>query len=115
MNNALTEDERLEASLDAMERALDDAGEARAMAEAMDERRRQVRAALIVKYRGGGKAVGEAGEFAMADPVYTEAADKWIDANYAYRRTDAKAEGKRARWDTWRTKAATERAKMQLR
>lgn len=115
MQNALTEDERLEQALEALESALDAAADARASAEALDERRRQVRAALIVKYRGAGKAVGEAGEFAMADPVYQEAANLWEDANYAYRRTDAKAEGKRAAWDTWRTKSATERAKMQLR
>ena len=109
------EDDRLERALDALETALEAAGEARANAEALDERRRQVRAALIVKYRGQGKAVGEAAEFAMADPIYIEASDAWAEANYLYRRTDAKAEGKRARWETWRTQSATERAKMSLR
>jgi hypothetical protein len=51
----------------------------------------------------------------MADPVYSEAANVWQEANYAYRRTDAKAEGKRASWDSWRSRMALERAKMALR
>jgi hypothetical protein len=115
VRNSLTDEERLASALEALEAALEAAGEARATAEAMDERRRQVRAALIVKYRTAGKAVGEAAEFAMADPVYSEAANVWQEANYAYRRTDARAEGKRASWDTWRSRAATERAKIGLR
>lgn len=105
----------IDMALDSLETALADAADARATSEAADERRKQVKAALVVKYRRDGKGIGEAGEFAMADPVYVEAANAWEDANYAYRRTDAKAEAKKLRFEAWRTANATERAKMNLR
>lgn len=105
----------LDRAIEALETTLETAAEARAKAEAMDERRRQVLAAMVVKHRGEGKGIGEAEHFARADETYKLAASEWEIANYDYRRTDAKAEGKRIRFEAFRTRAATERAKMQLR
>jgi hypothetical protein len=105
----------LDLALDNLETALEAAAEARATVEALDERRKQIRAAMFVKYRGEGKAIGEADNLALADPAYKLAAGEWEVANYDYRRSDAKAEGKRLRFEAWRTMNATERAKMNLR
>lgn len=107
--------DRLDEALDALETALELAGEARAKVEALDERRKQILAAMVVKHRGDGKGIGEAEHFARADETYKLAAAEWETANYDYRRTDAKAEGKRLRFEAWRTMNATERAKMNLR
>lgn len=107
--------EVIERAIHGLEEALENAGDNRARAEAMDERRKQVKAALIVKYRREGKGIGEAESFAMADPVYTEAANAWESANYEYRRSDARAEAKRLRFEAWRSQNATHRAAMNLR
>lgn len=105
----------LDMSLDRLEEALEKAAEAKANAEALDERRKQVLATMVVKYRGEGKGIGEAEHFARADETYKAAATAWELANFDYRRADAKAEGKRIRFDAWRTANATERAKMNMR
>lgn len=105
----------IERAINGVEEALEAAAEARAKVEALDERRRQILAAMVVKHRGGGKGIGEAEHFARADPTYQAAASEWELANYDYRRTDAKAEAKRLRVDVWRTQQSTERAKMGLR
>lgn len=105
----------LDMALDSLETALTDAAEARARAEAMEERRKQILAAMVVKHRGDGKGIGEAEHFARADPTYQLAAAEWETANYDWRRTDAKSEGKKLRFEAWRTMNATERAKMNLR
>ena len=105
----------LESHIHALETALESAAEARASAEEQQERMKQVFAALVVHYRGDGKGVAEAEHNARASEEYKAAADKWIIANYEFRRTDAKAEGMRLRFETWRTVNATERAKMNLR
>lgn len=102
-------------ALDRLEEALEAAAEARARVEALDERRKQILAAMVVKHRGDGKGIGEAEHFARADDTYKLAAAEWETANYDYRRTDAKAEGKRLRFEAWRSLNATERAKMNLR
>jgi hypothetical protein len=105
----------LDVALDRLETALEDAAVARAKAEALEERRKQVLAAMVVKHRGAGKGIGEAEHFARADETYKAAAAEWELANYDYRKTDAQAEGKRLRFDAWRSLNATERAKMNLR
>jgi hypothetical protein len=107
--------EDFDMALDRLEEALTGAASARARVEALDERRKQVLAALVVKHRGDGKGIGEAEHFARADPTYQAAAAEWELANYDYRKTDAAAEGKRLRFEAWRTMNATERAKMNLR
>jgi hypothetical protein len=105
----------LDMALDRLEEALEGAAGARAHVEALDERRKQILAAMVVKHRGAGKGIGEAEHFARADETYKLAAAAWETANYDYRKTDAQAEGKRLRFEAWRTMNATERAKMNLR
>lgn len=105
----------MDLALDRLEDALEQAAEARANAEALDERRKQVLATMVVKYRGDGKGIGEAEHFARADETYKAAAAAWELANFDFRKADAKAEGKRLRFEAWRTANATERAKMNLR
>jgi len=108
-------DDNLERSIASLETALEDAADARAKVEALEERRKQVLATMVVKYRADGKGIGECEHFARADPTYIAAASEWELANYDYRRTDSMAESKRLRFDAWRTNQSTERAKMQLR
>ena len=108
-------EEDFDMALDRLEESLEKAAEARANAEALDERRKQVLATMVVKHRGVGKGIGEAEHFARADETYKAAAAAWELANFDYRRLDAKAEGKRLRFDAWRSMNATERAKMNLR
>lgn len=105
----------LEVHIHDLETALEAAAEAKATAEEQQERMKQILSTLVVHYRGEGKGVAEAEHFAKASEKYREASEAWVIANYAYRRTDAKAEGKRIRFDAWRTVNATERAKMNLR
>ena len=91
------------------------AGKAKVHAEALDERRKRVRAALFVKYRGDGKGSAESTEFALADPVYEAACTERDMAAFDAEELRAKAEAKRMMFEAWRTKQSTERAKMNLR
>lgn len=107
---------------DNMERAIAEAeelfvaaGRAKVKAEAMDERRKRVRAVLFTKYRGDGKGSGESEQFAMADPTYEAACTDAELAAYDAEELRAKAEAKRMRFSAWQTANATERVKMQLR
>jgi hypothetical protein len=104
----------IDRAIDRVETALEAAADARARAEEMEERKKQVYATMFVKYRGDGKAIGESEQMARADPVYQAAASDWTLANFDYRRADAKAEAMRLRFEAWRTKQSTERAKMRL-
>lgn len=105
----------LESHIHELETALESSADAKATAEEQQERMKQVYSTLVVHYRGDGKGVAEAEHFAKASEEYRAAADKWIVANYEFRRTDAKAEAMRLRFEAWRTANATERAKMNLR
>ena len=107
--------DKLEQAIAGLETALEEAAEARAETEEYAERMKQVFSILVVHYRSEGKAIGESEHQARASAKYKEAADKWVLANYEYRKTDAVAEGKRLRFEAWRTANATERAKMNLR
>ena len=91
------------------------AGQAKVNAEAMDLRRKRVRAALFVKYKADGNAVGASEQMAEADPVYELACTDWQNAAMEHETLRAQAEAKRMRFDAWRTAAATERAAMNLR
>lgn len=88
---------------------------ARAEAENADEKRKQTRALMFIKFRDDGKAIGEASERAMATPEYKSAADDWMTANITWRRLEGKSKGKELRFEAWRTNQSTERAKMGLR
>jgi hypothetical protein len=91
------------------------AGRAKVHAEAMDERRKRVRATLFVKYRGDGKGSAESTEFALADPVYEAACTDRDIAAFDAEELRGQAEAKRMGFEAWRTANATERAKMNLR
>lgn len=91
------------------------AGRAKVKAEAMDERRKRVRAVLFTKYRGDGKGSGESEQYAIADPAYEAACTDAELASYDAEELRAKAEAKRLKFDAWRTRESTKRAQMNLR
>jgi hypothetical protein len=110
-----TLDEFTERALAGIGKALEDAAEARAKAEELDEIRKQKKSAMVVHYRDQGNGIAEAQERAQASPEYREATERWVTANYAYRRSDALVEARRIAWETWRTVQATRRAEIGLR
>ncbi|MBO9624124.1 MAG: hypothetical protein J7500_15560 [Sphingomonas sp.] len=97
------------------EALLEQAAIARAEAENADEKRKQVKALMFIKFRDAGSSAADAAERAMTTPEYLAAADEWMSANITWRRFDGKARGKELKFEAWRTKAATERAAMNLR
>lgn len=104
----------LNRSIDEAERLFVDAGRAKVKAEAMDLRRKRVRATLFVKYKGDGNAIGASEQMAEADPVYELACADWESTALEAETLRARAEAKRLRFEAWRTNSATERAKMKL-
>lgn len=113
--NAITQIPNLDRAIDEAERLFVEAGRAKVNAEGMDLRRKRVRAALFVKYKGDGNAAGASEQMAEADPVYEMACIDWETAALEAETLKAQAEAKRMRFDAWRTANATERAKMNLR
>lgn len=107
--------DKIEQSIDEAERLFVSAGKAKVNAEAMDLRRKRVRATLFVKYKGDGNAAGASEQMAEADPVYELACADWETAALEAETLRAQAEAKRMRFEAWRTANATERAKMNLR
>jgi hypothetical protein len=105
----------IEVAINDAERLFVQAGQAKVNAEAMDLRRKRVRAALFVKYKGDGNAAGASEQMAEADPVYELACTDWHNAALEAETLRAQAEAKRMRFEAWRTANATERAKMNLR
>jgi len=105
----------IDRAIDEAERLFVSAGRAKVNAEAMDLRRKRVRATLFVKYKGDGNAAGASEQMAEADPVYELACADWENAALEAETLRAQAEAKRMRFDAWRTANATERAKMNLR
>lgn len=102
-------------AVDDAERLFVAAGQAKVKAEAMDLRRKRVRAVLFVRYKGDGNPAGASEQMAEADPVYELACADWETAAMESETLKAQAEAKRMRFDAWRTANATERAKMNLR
>lgn len=107
---------------DSIERAIHDAeqlfvaaGRAKINAEAMDLRRKRVRATLFVKYKGDGNPIGASEQMAEADPVYELACADWQTAALEAETLRAQAEAKRLKFEAWRTTRADERAAMNLR
>lgn len=92
-----------------------EAGQAKVKAEAMDERRKRIRAALFVEYRGKGKGSAESEQFATADARYEAACNDRDLAAFDAEELRAKAEAKRMKFESWRTMNATKRAQMNLR
>ena len=91
------------------------AGRAKVNAEAMDLRRKRVRATLFVKYKADGNAAGASEQMAEADPAYELACADWELAAMDAETLRAQAEAKRMKFDAWRTANATARAQMNLR
>jgi hypothetical protein len=110
-----TMSDALERSIDEAERLFVSAGKAKVEAEAMDLRRKRVRAALFVKYKGAGNPAGASEQMAEADPVYELACADWETAALQSETLRAQAEAKRLRFEAWRTQESTKRAQMNLR
>ena len=107
--------DNLDRSIDEAERLFVESGQAKVKAEAMDLRRKRVRATLFVKYKADGNAAGASEQMAEADAVYELACADWESAALEAETLRARSEAKRLRFEAWRTNSATERAKMNLR
>ena len=107
--------DNLDRSIDEAERLFVESGQAKVKAEAMDLRRKRVRATLFVKYKAEGNAAGASEQMAEADAVYALACADWESAALEAETLRARSEAKRLRFEAWRTNSATERAKMNLR
>jgi hypothetical protein len=105
----------LDRSIDEAERLFVAAGQAKVKAEAMDLRRKRVRATLFVKYKADGNPAGASEQMAEADPVYELACNDWESTAMDAETLRAQAESKRMRFESWRTQNATKRAQMNLR
>ena len=105
-----------------VDRAVDDAeklfvaaGQAKVKAEAMDLRRKRVRAALFVGFKEAGNPAGASEQMAEASPEYEQACNDWEAAAMEAETLRAQAEARRMSFDAWRTSQSTRRAQMQLR
>ena len=87
--------EAIERSINEAETLFVNAGRAKVQAEAMDLRRKRVRATLFVKYKGEGNAAGASEQMAEADPVYELACADWESAALEAETLRAQAEAKR--------------------
>ena len=105
----------IDRAIDEAERLFVSAGQAKVKAEAMDLRRKRVRATLFVKYKGNGNPAGASEQMAEADPVYELACADWETAAMEAETLRAQAEAKRMKFEAWRTASATQRAQMSLR
>lgn len=115
MASQLVSSDSLNRSIDEAENLFVAAGQAKVKAEAMDLRRKRIRAAMFVKYKGDGNAAGASEQMAEADPAYEIACADWENAALDAETLRAQAEAKRMRFEAWRTANATERARMNLR
>jgi hypothetical protein len=105
----------IDVAIDEAERLFVSAGQARVKAEAMDLRRKRVRATLFVKYKADNNPAGASEQMAEADPVYELACADWESAALEAETLRAQAEAKRLRFEAWRTQQSTMRAQMNLR
>jgi hypothetical protein len=105
----------IEHAIEEAERLFIEAGQAKVRAEQLDYRRKSVRAAMFVKHKATVKSAAEAAELAECDPVYELAKQDWFAAAMEAETLKARAEGKRLRFEAWRTANATKRAQMNLR
>jgi hypothetical protein len=102
-------------AIDDAERLFIEAGQAKVRAEQLDYRRKSVRAAMFIKHKASVKSAAEAAELAECNPVYELAKEDWFAAAMEAETLKARAEGKRMRFEAWRTANATKRAQMNLR
>lgn len=114
-SHSIAQDNALDRAIEEAERLFIAAGKAKVQAEMMDLRRKRVRATLFVKYKADGNSASAAEQLAEADPVYDLACTDWGNAALYFETLRAQAEGKRMKFEAWRTANATERARMNLR
>lgn len=112
---SIAQENALDRAIDEAERLFVSAGQAKVKAEAMDLRRKRVRATLFVKYKADGNPAGASEQMAEADPVYELACADWEASALEAETLRAQAEAKRMKFDAWRTANATARAQMNLR
>lgn len=105
----------IDRAIDKAEELFVAAGQAKVKAEAMDLRRKRVRAALFIKHKATAKSVAEAQELAECDPAYEAACADWENAAFDAETLRAQAEAKRMYFEAWRTEQSTRRAQMNLR
>lgn len=105
----------IDRAIDAAEDLFINAGRAKVQAEAMDMRRKRIRAALFIKHKATAKSIAEAEALAESDPAYELACSDWENAAYDAETLRAQAEAKRMKFESWRTEQSTRRAAMQLR
>ncbi len=114
-NELMPLEEKIERAMHSMAEMMSSAATARAEAENLEERLKQRRAVLFVKYKADGQAAGAAEQMARADPAYEEVAAEWMVANLKYRRLDAEAEARKLQFEAWRTLNANKRALANMR
>lgn len=94
---------------------LENAAQAHSDAERLDALRKRIFSQLVVSATAGGTSVNKAEHMARADSRYVQAEDNALDAQTRANIAEAKADGLRLKWETWRTKNATRRAEMSIR
>lgn len=107
--------DNFERRLDDIEQTLEAAGEAKAKAAELEERMKRAYAAVCVHQMDTGKSAAAAEKYARASKPYSDLSDEWIAANYEHERLQAKVKANDHRIEVWRSRNATERAKMNLR
>lgn len=107
--------DQFEQSVHEMEELLVEAGRARGEAERLEERKKHIFAVMFIHYRDQDLAIGECEQRARASKEYREASEAWAMANYDYREKDQRADARKLKFEAWRTRQSTERAKMNLR
>lgn len=113
--NAIAIPDRMEASIHEAENLFEQTAIARAEAENAEAYAKQIKALQFIKFKDDGCSAAEAEKRAEASPEYRQASQDWMAANITWRTLDGRAEGKRLRFEAWRSANAMERAKMQLR
>jgi hypothetical protein len=115
--NAVTTEQgsMIERAIHEAEELFVSAGQAKVRAEQLDYRRKSVRASMFIKHKATVKSAAEAAELAECDPVYELAKEDWFAAAMEAETLKARAEGKRMKFEAWRTANATKRAQMNLR
>lgn len=115
--NAITIPDTLEKAIHEAESLFEQVSIARAEAENAEAYLKSVKAIQFLRFKDSDEKVSaaEAEQRAIASPEYQAARKDWSDKNITWRTLEGRAKAKELRFEAWRTTAATERAKMQLR
>ena len=93
-------------------RAIEAAAEPTSEALRLDKYRKRVFAQCVIS--SDAKSVAKAEYEARDSQAYTKVEMEYLQAQTDANTAKAKADAWRVRWETWRTDAATERARMQM-